>query len=126
MKKEIFNPYQGPKTYRCRPMDPNVTIRQIKAMNLPGYWSWGVQPNIYVTRNKQDNFIDGMYLTVNGHHHKGRVWIFLAFDDTYTVVFTSRQNRYVPSKDVVTGVYAEDLFSIIDKRVEYIPDYKNN
>ena len=57
---------------------------------------------------------------VNGHHHKGHVYISLAGNDTFTVYFTSRKGTI---KEIKEDIYIDMLINCIDKFVEYIPQY---
>ncbi len=58
---------------------------------------------------------------VSGHHHSGHVYITLAWDDTFTLYFTSVKGKIV---DKIENVYVDELVRTIDKRVEWIDKYK--
>lgn len=77
------------------------------------YWSWGV--------SKKINFENkALVLKVSGHHHKGYVIITLAFDDTYTVSLVQTTGRV---KEMIEGIYCEDLQEFIDNKIERIAEY---
>ncbi len=77
------------------------------------YWSWGV--------SKLMNFENKVLtLKVNGHHHKGYVFISLAWNDTYTVNIVSTHNNV---KNTFKEVYFDMLVNTIDKEIEYVKDY---
>jgi hypothetical protein len=58
---------------------------------------------------------------VNGHHHKGSVYIALGWNDTFVVYFADNSGKIVDKK---VDVYIDQLIQIIDKRVEWIEGYK--
>ena len=58
---------------------------------------------------------------VNGHHHKGHVYISLAFNDTFTIHYTTVGGII---KDIQKDVYIDELIESIDKKVEWIEEYK--
>lgn len=62
-----------------------------------------------------------MRFRVNGHHHKGYVYIYLAANDTYTVILATFQDRIVKE---FHDVYADMLGTIIDDAVEKIDDHQ--
>jgi hypothetical protein len=78
------------------------------------YWSWGVSQKINY-RNK------GLLLKVSGHHHKGLVLITLDWSDTYSVHIISNKGVI---QDTFEGVYFDNLFDVIDNRIEFIEKYK--
>jgi hypothetical protein len=76
-------------------------------------WSWGI--------SKRMNFQDkGLLLKVSGNHHKGLVLITLDFNDTYTVDIISNKGVILETFNMI---YFDQLFDVIDKRIEYIKDY---
>jgi hypothetical protein len=83
-------------------------------VNPPILWSWGMN-DLTNVQNK------GLLFKVNGHHHKGYVFITLSFMDTYTVRIVGTDGVI---KDTYTDVYFDDLVEIIDNRIEKIADYK--
>lgn len=58
---------------------------------------------------------------VSGHHHKGLVYIVLAWDDTFTLYYTTLSGKI---KDKRKSVYIDELVQVLDKRIEYIEAYK--
>jgi hypothetical protein len=97
----------------CRDFDPRVTIQQIKGTNLMGYFSWGVEKIGTIGKI-------GLLLKVNGHHHKGWVYITLGFMDTYNVYLLNNQYNV---KSTIEDVYCDQLFEVIDNRIERIQQY---
>ncbi|MFI8379597.1 hypothetical protein [Leeuwenhoekiella sp. NPDC079379] len=77
-------------------------------------WSWGVSKLI----NYQN---EGLLLKVNGHHHKGWVFITLAWNDTYSIHYLN--NRY-KVKESQTDIYCDMLTRTIDDKIERIDDYQ--
>ena len=101
-------------SYGQREFNPQETILLLKQYGFK-FWSWGAS-GFQNLGNKVLTF------KVNGHHHKGYVVIFLGWDDTYSVKLISTQGNVKFERD---GVYFDELFDVIDERVEKIPEYKN-
>jgi hypothetical protein len=57
---------------------------------------------------------------VNGHHHKGLVYIALNFNDTFIIYF-AELGIVVDKRE---NVYIDELIEVLDKRIEWIDDYK--
>ncbi|MEX0597117.1 MAG: hypothetical protein WD512_11510 [Candidatus Paceibacterota bacterium] len=70
--------------------------------------SWGVSKKVNF-----DNKV--MMLQVNGALHKGKIYIVLAYDDTYTIYQTTNQNRVIKKSEMI---YFDMLTDTIDKMVE--------
>lgn len=60
--------------------------------------------------------------TVNGHHHQGRVWIFLHANDTFEIYLTTDKDEI---KEQINDIYIDELIDVLDKKIEWIEDYKN-
>lgn len=58
---------------------------------------------------------------VNGHHHKGWVYIILTWNDTFTIYFADLDGVIVEKRE---EVYIDELIDVLDKRIEWIDDYK--
>jgi hypothetical protein len=96
-----------------RTFDPQETLQVLKGTNQQIYWSWGVE--------KVVNYNDlGLILLVNGHHHKGVVFIRLSWDDTYSYFLL---NPDLSIKLETHNVYFDELQERVDKDVEYIDKY---
>jgi hypothetical protein len=97
-----------------RQMDVKEIINYFK---LHGYrfWSWG--PQAFTTINDK-----GLRFKVNGHHHKGHVYIFVNGLDLFDLYLTSTQGTI---KEIINDVYLEDLFDILDSKIEYINEYSH-
>lgn len=96
-----------------RVFDPSETL---KVLQHPKeiYWTWGVE--------KLVNYYDkGLILLVNGHHHKGVVYIVLAWNDTYSYYLL---NNDLSIKKEQHEVYFDQLQELIDTDIEKIEDYE--
>jgi hypothetical protein len=58
---------------------------------------------------------------VSGHHHSGHVYITLAWNDTFTIYYTTSRGKIVDKRE---EVYIDELVQVIDERVEKIDAYK--
>lgn len=97
-----------------REFNTKETLDLLK-MNGFKFWSWGANN----FRNLQDKVLT---FKVQGHHHKGYVCISLGWDDTYTIRLMTTQGRV---KFKMEGVYFDELFEILDEKIERIPEYVN-
>lgn len=104
------------KNYEClaqREFNVKETFDLISKYNTQVYWCWGVE--------KVVNYYDkGLILLVNGHHHKGVVFIRLSWNDTYSYFLL---NKDLSIKLERNEVYFDQLQEMIDKDIEYIEDY---
>jgi hypothetical protein len=57
---------------------------------------------------------------VNGHHHKGYVFVALDWSDTFDVHIINTQGRVL---NTYNEVYIDELFNVIDNRIEKIKEY---
>jgi len=97
----------------CREMHlPDLT--QILMMNKPIFLSWGAHA---FTKNKENTLFR---MKVNGHHHKGHVYIFLGFLDLFDVYLTTTHGRI---KKVFKELYFDQLSDVIDREIERIDEY---
>jgi len=96
------------------------TLAVLKS-NLMKYWSWGVSNVQLVGVQLQDkNYVTGLLLKVNAHHHKSYVLITLAWDDTYCVYIINNRGKIL---NEYKDVYFDMLVSTIDDRIERIDEY---
>ena len=96
-----------------RQFNPAETLQVIQH-NKQIYWSWGVE--------KLVNYYDkGLILIVNGYHHKGVLLITLAWNDTYSFHLINDNGTV---KESIHEVYFDELQERIDKKIEYINEYK--
>lgn len=76
-------------------------------------WSWGAHAwtrmNEYCLR-----------FMVQGHHHKGHVYLVVNGSDLFDAYLTSSQGTI---KDIITDLYLEDLIDAVDAKVERIEAY---
>lgn len=96
-----------------RPFNPAELALNMQKYGHPKTWSWGAR----AWKVHKDMFLRFM---VSGHHHKGHVYIALAWDDTFTLYFTTSRGKIV---DKMVNVYVDELIDRIDKRVEYVEQY---
>ena len=102
------------KEHGHRTFDMNETLTQLRHFGgVMGLMSWGISSRINILNR-------GLLLTVNGNHHKGDVLIVLDGSDTYTIFILNVRGRVL---DEYRDVYFDDLFNIIDNRIERIPEY---
>ena len=104
-------------TKMCRNLNPQELLALLRH-NISIFWSWGA--NSFVLDSKSNCKMFRM--TVQGHHHKGHVYIFVNGMDLFDVYLTSSQGKI---KDKIEGLYFDDLVESIDKKVERIPEYKS-
>ena len=93
----------------CRTFDPKETIQTLKHFGgWVGMGSWGAR-----ALTQYNNQV--LRMTVSGRVHSGHVYITLNGADLYDVVLCSNRGRI---KKVVTDIYFDDLFGIMDKEIE--------
>jgi len=85
------------------------------------FWSWGVPSKSFVV--DKINYPTMVRFTVNGHHHKGHVYIFLNGSDLFDVFLTTSQGKIKNRTDEM-GLYFDQLVEWIDEMVERIPEYR--
>lgn len=96
-----------------REFNPAETLKVIQH-NKTVYWSWGIE--------KLVNYFDkGLILFVNGHHHIGVLLITLAWNDTYSFHLINENGTI---KESIHELYFDELQERIDKKIEYINEYK--
>lgn len=102
----------------CRPFNPNETLALLKS-DIMVFWSWGSHAfKVFLIKNEKRV----LRFAVQGHHHKGHVYITLNGADLYDVYFTTRKGKIVDSK---CGLYFDMLVEAIDRRVERVPEYQS-
>jgi hypothetical protein len=95
-----------------REFDPSETLNYFKAHGFL-FWSWGA--------SRFTNFNNlGLCFKVNGHHHKGYVFVALDWSDTFDVHIINTQGRVL---NTYNEVYIDELFNVIDNRIEKIKEY---
>jgi hypothetical protein len=103
----------------CREFDVNELYQHVKSASdgcCPYSWSWGLNNPLIAVKNKALRF------TVQGHHHKGYIYIVLNFMDTFDIYYTSNRNTI---KKISNGVYIDVLIDVLDRGIERIPEYKH-
>lgn len=103
----------------CRDMNPNEVIQLLRA----DFWrfaTWGA--TAFTVDNKRRTRM--LRFKVNGHHHKGHVYIFVNGMDLFDVYLTTLQGTIKEVSDSSHGgLYFDMLFDWIDERVEKVDDY---
>lgn len=105
------------KKASCREMDFDELISLLKS-DIMKFWSWGVHNIRIDSKNRMRMF----RMNVQGHHHKGHVYIFLNGLDLFDVYLTYT-NGVIKTRTDEMGIYADQLVDWIDEKVERIPDY---
>jgi len=105
-------------TKGCREMNVQE-LMQLLRMDINIFWSWGSQDFTVDNRNRTRMF----RMTVNGHHHKGHVYIFVNGLDLFDVYLTKKDGTIV-HKSGDMGLYFDQLVEWIDEKVERIPEYR--
>lgn len=103
-------------TKRCRNLDPKDLMALLRS-NFRKFICWGAEG--FTIDNKKNCRMFRM--TVNGHLHKGFVYIFVNGADLFDVYLTTKQG--VITK-IQTDLYFDMLVDWIDDNIERIPEYK--
>lgn len=103
---------------QSRNLNPNELLNLLKG-DVFKFWSWGAEN---FTIDKKDD-CRMFKMTVNGHHHKGHVYIFLNGLDLFDVYLTKKDGEIV-QKTSEEGLYFDQLVDWIDERVERIEAYE--
>lgn len=82
---------------------------------LAAVWSWGA--HAWTKMNSHC-----LRFMVQGHHHKGHVYIVVNGDDLFDIYLTTSRGTI---KHIMTDIYVDMLIETIDEKVERIPAYKN-
>jgi len=107
MAKEIkVGDVINPAEVGQRGFDPKELFNAIR--NLRTVWCWGAQ----AWTIHKDMFLR---FKSNGYLHKGRVYITLGWDDTFTIIYTTVRGKVV---DIQEGIYVDVLVEAIDRKVE--------
>lgn len=106
-------------TKSCRNLNPEELMYVLRA-DVFRFMSWGA--SAFTVDNKKN--IRMFRMKVNGHHHKGHVYIFVNGIDMYEVYLTTLQGKIVDKTDS-EGLYFDQLADWIDQKIEYIPEYKD-
>lgn len=96
-----------------RELNHSEILEYLSAHNSK-FWSWGADKFTKMTDST-------LRFKVNGHHHKGHVYIFLNFMDTFDIYLTTSKGII---QQVLNEVYIDELFNLLDEKIEKIPAYK--
>jgi len=108
-KKELLEHCEG---YLETSFDVRETLTLLKRYGYK-FLSWGSH-DFYNMKDK------GLLFKVQGHHHKGWVLITLNWTDTYSIKLLKNNGEVTYSLDMV---YNDELFNILDEKIEKIPEY---
>lgn len=108
--KEVFVPEKAV----CRVMDIPELHKIVTSNYMARAASWGFRKVCVVVKDKCYRF------RVNGHHHKGHVYITLNGLDLFDIHFTSIHGVI---KKIKTDVYVFDLLETLDTEIERISTY---
>jgi len=97
-----------------REYDVNETLRLLRMYGLK-FWSWGA----HAFKNFENK---ALRMKVNGHHFKGHVYIFCNGSDLYNAVLVTTMGNI---KEEITDLYNDQLFDILDEKIEKIAAYKH-
>jgi hypothetical protein len=97
----------------CREFDVNDIYKFIRSSGFIAM-SWSLNSPMIAIKNKALRF------TVQGHHHKGYVYIVLGFLDLFDIYYTTNQDTIVK---VATEVYIEDFIERLDADIEKVAEY---
>lgn len=103
-------------TKQCRVMNVQELI-QLLSLDRNIFWSWGAHA-VTVDSKTEPRMLR---MKVNGHHHKGHVYIFVNGMDLFDVYLTSSHGTI---KTIGEGLYFDMLVDWIDTKIEKIPEYK--
>ncbi len=79
-------------------------------------WSWGAYDFMAMPPTKDS--LGGLEFRVNGRLYQGKVYVKLAFDDTYTIELRRKEPN---PEQVIKNVYCDQLTEVIDYHVETGP-----
>jgi len=77
--------------------------------------SWGFNNAIQMKKDLVYRF------SVNGHHHKGHVYIVLGWMDTFNIYYCSNRGTI---KKTEIDIYIDELIERLDTSIERIAEYK--
>jgi hypothetical protein len=97
-----------------RDLDVNGLVKFFYSHNGK-FWSWGAHKFMNI-KNR------GLRFNVNGHHHKGHVYLFVNGADLFDIYLTSTHGNI---KEKIEDVYLDDLFNTLDKKIEWISIYED-
>lgn len=95
-----------------RDMDAKEIVRFFYSHG-PKFWSWGADK--FTDINKR-----GLRFTVNAHHHKGHVYLFVNGSDLFDIYLTTSHGNI---KEKICDIYLDQLVDVIDKKIEWIDIY---
>jgi hypothetical protein len=107
------------KAKECRTLNPQELMQLLRgSMGINVFFSWGASKFIVDNMKNPRMF----RMNVQGHHHKGHVYIFVNGSDLFDVYLTSNQGTI---KKFVEDLYFDQLVEWIDDNIERIPEYED-
>jgi len=79
------------------------------------FFSWGAQNFVNINNR-------GLQFKVNGHHHKGHVYLFVNAADLFDIYLTSTRGNI---KEKICDIYLDQLVDVLDKKIEWIDIYED-
>lgn len=104
-------------TKGCRELNVKE-LMQLFRSNILVFWSWGCHG--FLVDNKKN--VKMFRMTVNGHHHKGHVYVVVNGLDLYDVYLTKKDGTITQTSGDM-GLYFDQLVEWIDGKIEMIPEY---
>lgn len=80
-------------------------------------WSWGAER---WSTDAKEGLGKWLRFKSNGHHHKGHVYITLAWNDTFRIYYTTLEGKI---KSIEEDIYIDSLINTIDAKIEYVEFY---
>ena len=104
------------KSKGCREMHHETTVMQLIGGGRWKVASWGAHNFVKMSKYC-------LRFNVQGHHFKGHIYIFLNFLDYYDVYYCTNRGTI---KMIDTDLDCFQITEVIDRKVEYVPEYKSN
>ena len=95
-----------------RVQDCNETLKVI-SHNKVTFWSWGA----HAFKNYKNKVLR---FKVNGHHHKGHVYVAVNGSDLYDVYLTTTHGNIVKE---MKDIYFDEIQDRIDNAIERVEEY---
>lgn len=95
-------------------MEMSKYILSLLLSELNTVMSWGFSTPLGIT--------NGLLFHVQGFKHNG--WVFIGYNSGSDLFDIQLYNTNKSKADSITDIYAEDLVSVIDERVEKVVNYK--
>ena len=81
--------------------------------NTQKVWSWGAHNWLRISKYV-------LRFTVNGHHHKGHIYVAVNGSDYFDIYLTTNRGNIV---EVIKDIDVGSFIDVVDNRIERIPEY---